>query len=295
MGAYRVAMGLFAVACGFQHGRLGLVGDGAIDGARGSGSDAALDASNEPAMIYAIDDTTLYTVDIAGKSITAVAALHDSTNNPVTGIDSIAYVDGKLFAVTAQESTQSFAEIDPATALVTVSALPALDPDREYYGLTYDPVSQQLLAAAQDTAALYRGDASANTMTSIGAFGQSLTVYGDIAWLDGVLYGTMFTATCTRCRAAATCSRSIPARAARRSCSTPTASTSATARHSHRAITSIATRRLACDGPAVGSAGRDSTSMRVASIPSATSARFTLSARSCDSFVFASAAPVASV
>jgi hypothetical protein len=44
---------------------------------------------------------------------------------------------------------------------------------------------------------LYSVNATAGTTTAIGPFGGGLTVYGDIAWLGGTLYGTMVGGACS--------------------------------------------------------------------------------------------------
>ncbi len=156
--------------------------------------DAPIDAYRAAPAIYAVDPTTLYTVDIATQTITPIGVLHDSSGPLSHYLDSIAWVDGELVAVSYEASPQWIGTIDPATALVTFK--PPLPAAHTYWGLTYDPSTRTVFAATNDTQSLYRVDVAAGTTSVIGQFGNGLAIYGDIAWLDGVLYGTMTNAPC---------------------------------------------------------------------------------------------------
>jgi hypothetical protein len=180
------------VACSFRHGvqqQDGVAHDGVTY------DDALPDAYRAAPSIYGTDSTNLYTLDIGARQITSVGALHDSNNQPVpNGVDSIAWVDGELIAVGWTASPQSVGTIDPATALVTFK--PPLPAVHTYWGLTYDPTTRTVFAATNDTASLYRVDVASGTTSLIGPFGGGMAIYGDITWLDGVLYGTMTSGPC---------------------------------------------------------------------------------------------------
>jgi hypothetical protein len=177
------------VACSFRHGVQ--QPDGVIY------DDAPPDAYRAAPAIYGLDfGSVLYTLDIGARRITPVATLHDTNNQPLSNEpNSLAWVDGELVAVSYNNSPQSIATIDPATALVTFK--PPLSAVHSYYGLTYDPTTRTVFAATSDTASLYRVDVAAGTTSLIGQFGGGMAIYGDVAWLDGVLYGTMTSGPCS--------------------------------------------------------------------------------------------------
>lgn len=180
---------LGVAACGFRHGGYA---PAPADGL----PDVAIDAYRASPTIYATDPTNLYTIDVASKSYAVVGPLNDPAGNSVGGVDAIAYADGTLYVIGANGSDQSFGTIDRATGVVTFASAP-LAARHSYYGLTYDVATRTLLAATADDMMLYRIDpAGDGTAIPIGSFGNGLAIYGDIAWLDGVVYGTMTGSQC---------------------------------------------------------------------------------------------------
>jgi hypothetical protein len=190
----RAAACTLLVACSFHHGAPAdeITGDGPRD--TPVERDGTPDAP-APVPIYATDAMYLYTVDVVHQSFAMVGMLHDSGGNSIASLDSFAYVHGTLVAIGHDGPGQSIGTIDRTTALVTFDPAP-LATSHLYYGATYDDSTNTIFAASNDDAKLYRVNTTNGTTTAIGPFGGGLTVYGDIAWLGGTLYGTMTGGVC---------------------------------------------------------------------------------------------------
>src|SRR5579863_7296817 len=129
---------LVASGCQFRDGAaVGAAGDARPGDARTDARpDAAPDAST-PVPLYAIDATSLYTIDIAAHSATVVGTLQFANHIATGSLDSIAYVRGRLVVISGDGAGQAVGEIDPQTAVVTLG--PPLTNGHSYYGMTYDP------------------------------------------------------------------------------------------------------------------------------------------------------------
>lgn len=187
-----------ATACAFRHGAAPGSGSGGDAGgdSRGDGrARDAGDASGSSALLWASDPVNLYTVDPVLQTFTVVGPLHNALGSAVPGLDAFAYRSSQLVGISRSGSGQAVVTIDPTTAEVTF--FPPLVNPHDYYGCTYDSGTDQILAGTSDDGNLYSIDLTLGTTNVIGSFGNGMHVYGDIAWMAGVVYGTMVGGSCS--------------------------------------------------------------------------------------------------
>jgi hypothetical protein len=192
-----VLVGLVLGGCGFQLPSGSAIGDGAplADGA------AALDRSNAAPIIYVGSETMFGVADVATRTATVRGTFTDAaTGQALTMYELAMGANGELLGITSQPA--KLYTIDPATGAGTLRA--TLDHDDAYWGATTAPAgdleSAPVVFAGTPSGVLYRIDPATGHVTTVGPFGGSFTVSGDLVWVHGHgLYGTMNSSACDDC------------------------------------------------------------------------------------------------
>lgn len=172
MGRPWLVFGLVLGACHFEP-PTGGPGDLGPDAAGPPGVDGA-PASGSP-FLFAVDSTTLYRIDMAGRQAVEVGPTQKPGGSPIY-IEGLSYRDGRLWAL-PNNADEKLYEIDPATG--TIIGETDLADDRNYWGMTAIPGANPMLVAATDAGELW--EISANPRL-IGSFTGGLQIAGDITW-----------------------------------------------------------------------------------------------------------------
>ena len=185
--------------CGFQLTTTGAVGD---DARPDAGDDATPDApivDSPPPMepkLYAASDTMLYALDVDQKTAEVVGQI--AMGPTVFDVGGLAFDGTNLLGLSDDGS--ELLVIDPSTAAVT--ARRAISPAGTYYGLTVAPAGEAGPAAVVFAGAtgsrLVTIDPATGTSATVGGYGNGMSFYTDLAWVNGVgLFITLQNGPCT--------------------------------------------------------------------------------------------------
>lgn len=191
-------MGLVLGGCGFRLPSGNPTSDGPPIG-RDDGP--ALDEISAAPIIYIGSETMFGVADVSTRIATPLGNFVDgATAQPLTMYELTMGPAGELLGITNQPA--KLYRIDKASGTGTL--LVALDHDDAYWGATTAPAGElesgAVVFAGTPGGVLYRIDPATGHVTTVGAFGGSFTVSGDLVWVNGHgLYGTMNSTTCNDC------------------------------------------------------------------------------------------------
>ena len=185
-------VGLVAAGCSFE-----------LRPGTGTTGDAAPTIDDAPAspVVYAGSETMFGRVDVVTRAATILGNFIDSATGQQLVMYELAMgASGELLGITNRPA--KLYVIDPNTGAGTLRA--TLDRDDDYWGATTAPAGEleagAVVFAGTPSGVLYRIDSTTGHVTTVGAFGGSFTVSGDLVWVRGHgLYGTMNSATCDDC------------------------------------------------------------------------------------------------
>ena len=153
-------------------------------------SDAAPDAAPPDTVMLACSAGTLYTIDVVSQNVTKVGSIV-AGSTPVS-MFALAGTSHVLYGIPS--SLDKLLQIDATTGNVTQSRTLV---KHDFYGLAYAEgtwyAGTDATGEPSSVAHLYTIDPATGTETMIGAFGNGLTIAGDLAYVhQRGLYGSFF-------------------------------------------------------------------------------------------------------
>jgi hypothetical protein len=159
--------------------------------------DGAVDARPAKPYFYGVSASSLYKIDPAAHTTTFVGTITDGSDN--FDCDGLAGDDAMLLAI--PQSHDRVLALDPTTGAVTANT--PLSATHGYWGFTMGPGPTWYLATngsgeTGNAGGLYTVDPASGTVTRVGAFGDGMTVEGDIAYVPGHgLYASLIGGSCS--------------------------------------------------------------------------------------------------
>jgi hypothetical protein len=172
-------------ACGFSPRAIG-VGASNPDG---QGDDAPAIDAEVLRPLYASSDMHLYAVDVDLHRATLIGTI--TAGSTAVSMNALAFLGNSVIGIPT--TGDALVQIDPATAQVTQSV--PLSVTHTYWGLTVG--NGTIYAATNATTSNFYRIALDGTVTMIGTFGNSMSVAGDLAWVNNTMYVTLEGGNCS--------------------------------------------------------------------------------------------------